>query len=630
MSDSDNNNILELYQCDYNRRIEESFAQVLTEKELIRFFFINEDRAFTDGRSIVVDPAVGNLYEDVDALLSAEEFLRIPPHFSNDPWNALRIITRGLNIHECLHILYTDFPLPFLKDKRSTTEARIKALSLINNIIEDAFIECAGCSVFDNIEIFLKFHKVAHLFAKTPSRGTTSQVFEEEIDSRQMQYTLPLLLEYINYMGVFLLYPMIEQAEPITQIADYVSKTKQLFLEGSICGEPTERYGFTQKIFDIIEPLIPLNSKEIDEQKLSFTLVDRSFHTGDNLSINTINNKGKSVVITRRLFSDLEGNPQPIVDYDTELEGINAEYHIEKEEAMQIVQYQPVTTNYFGDDFDCSNIHKNIQLVETKPKPNFNFKRAYQQIYDKYRININSFNNRFEQLLQSRIPTREERKLFGSGINSKRLCDVKNRYWYRTTEELGMPSIAVLVLIDGSGSMVGERRNGAMVSSIILHEVLKKQGITHAIVEHRAVYGENLVNHNILVDFQARDEQKYNLLNLKADDGTREGLSLYWAENYIQSNTSEENKLIIVISDGVPTHSDGNYSYVPPVSTKDTANAAIKIIKRGTEIIAIALDESSEYSCYDDLKEVYPEVIACSNLKQLTGQLLRIVSRKMG
>lgn len=178
--------------------------------------------------------------------------------------------------------------------------------------------------------------------------------------------------------------------------------------------------------------------------------------------------------------------------------------------------------------------------------------------------------------------------------------------------------------------MDGDRRESAMASSVILHEVLKKQGIAHSIVEHRAIYGEPEVRHNILVSFNSRDEEKYNILSLEAEEGTREGLSLYWAERYIAKNTSAEKRLIIVLSDGVPAHDAGyeTCEYYPPVSIKDTANAAVKIIKRGTDIIAVALADDDD-GCYGQLSEIYPSVVACTDLKRLTGQLLGVVTKNL-
>jgi hypothetical protein len=615
---------LRLFQCDFNRGIEENFAQVLTENENVRLFFINEGQAITDGRNIVVDPALGELFADVRALRRAEDFMRLKHLISEDPWYALRMITRGQNIHECLHILYSNFPPDAINDTRSVTKARQKALALISNIIEDAFVEAAGCGIYDNLELYLRFERLAILFSNTPIEGTAARAFERELADNPEP--LPLT-EYLNYMGIFLLYPMVKLEEPPGRIAGYVERTKQLFLDGSVCGDPDERFGFSRRVFDVIEPLVPESEADIDDSRLMKMLYGAKTHSGEPAAITNVTSKGRAANIPRRLFTDLDGSPLPDKDFSGQAMIIADGYADDKNAALKIILFQPVTVTWQGSQFDCHSIHNGIEIVETKPKPNLNLRKAYQNIYGKYRININSYNSRFTQLLKARVPAREERKLFGAGISSRSLADTKKRYWYRSGEDFGVPDIAVLLLIDGSGSMEGPRRESAMISSVILHEVLRKQGIPHAIVEHRAIYGEPRIKHNILIDFGGSDEEKFNILALGADEGTREGLSLFWAERYVTSKTTAERRLIIVLSDGVPAHSAGGDSrYVPPVSIKDTANAAAKIIKRGTDVIAVALDDTEGGGCYGQLSEIYPSVIACTELKRLTGQLLGIIT----
>lgn len=191
--------------------------------------------------------------------------------------------------------------------------------------------------------------------------------------------------------------------------------------------------------------------------------------------------------------------------------------------------------------------------------------------------------------------------------------------------------MSVMLLIDGSGSMRGDRRNSAMISSVILHEVLKSRGIEHAIVEHRGHFDEPEIDINILVDFNSKEEEKYNIMQLDANGDNRDGLALYWAEKYINNKTFCENKLIIILSDGQPAHEYDEY--YGAVACKDTANAAKKIISRGTNIIAVALDDEcgdvEEYSTYNNLKEIYPHLVQCKDLKRLTGQILNIVSRQL-
>jgi hypothetical protein len=104
-------------------------------------------------------------------------------------------------------------------------------------------------------------------------------------------------------------------------------------------------------------------------------------------------------------------------------------------------------------------------------------------------------------------------------------------------------------------------------------------------------------------------------------------LTIAWAERYINKHSFCEHKLIVVLSDGYPSHAYDNYH--PPASSKDAANIVRKIINRGTSVIAVSLDEEESYSTYEELKEIYPDLVACNDLNRLTGQLLAVISRQL-
>lgn len=55
------------------------------------------------------------------------------------------------------------------------------------------------------------------------------------------------------------------------------------------------------------------------------------------------------------------------------------------------------------------------------------------------------------------------------------------------------------------------------------------------------------------------------------------------------------------------------------------ALAAEKIMRQGTEIIVIALDDYGDDECYEDLRSIYPNVVACDDLNKLTGKPQRIL-----
>lgn len=67
--------LLKLFQSEANRRAEEEFARIFTENDNVRVAFINEDRAFTDGRNIVVDPAGDKLFSDKRSTTKSRQLL---------------------------------------------------------------------------------------------------------------------------------------------------------------------------------------------------------------------------------------------------------------------------------------------------------------------------------------------------------------------------------------------------------------------------------------------------------------------------------------------------------------------------------------------------------------------------
>ena len=640
--------ILDKFQTERNRLAEEAFARGFAESDDVRLFFINEDKAYTDGKNIVVDPAFHDIYKDTECLDQTEKVLQWPGLVSASPWNALKMVCRGLTLHECLHILYTNFPGNEFKDpdfferEGHSHKNELKTISNISNIIEDAYIEAVGASVYDNIEIYLMFNRVAPAFSKKDVESTAESKFkidkpleleefeppedneenlseeqkrllEEYVHFLEIKKKVQNLIDYLNYMAGFLLFPMFEHDEPAAEIAEYVDKTKQLFLDGSIQDNPDERYKYSKQIFEIIKPLIPEDDEaDLGESLLPGSVAGQGTHAGFKNSIGGRERKGRTQAVSTRLFAKLDGskkdNPNTgVPDLITAVKG----FEKDEKNADDITSYKGYKVEHSGNSVGASAVHKNIKIIENHPQINLNLRKAYQNIYNQYHLNINSYNSRFLQLLRAQVPVRENKYRFGAGIDSKMMGDMKKRIWFRNTRGNEIPDMSVLLLIDGSGSMAGERRNSAMVSSVILHEVLKKQGIQHAIVEHRAHYGEPEIDVNILVDFNAKEEEKLNIMQLDAENNTRDGLALYWAEKYINQKTFCDNKIIIVLSDGQPCHDyDG---YFGPVANKDTENAAKKILNRGTDIIAVALDNDCDdddiSSTYNDLKEIYPHLV---------------------
>lgn len=622
--------LLDKFQCEYNRSLEEDFAKTLSEKEFVRLFFINEGQPYTDGRNVIVDPSLFELFTDKKALKLIEEFLQWPSAVLADQWNVLKISTRAQTIHECLHLIYSDIPGQYCFEQKYDTRIKKHVIALISNIIEDAYIEAVGCEYFDNMDYYLRFGRVSCIFSSHEHTGTAQMVLqhvtpvvEKTVKSRRRK--IDKLLDYLNYMSGIVLYPMLKLKEPRKDIDLYVKKTKKLFLDGCLAESPSKRYEFSAKIYEIITPLIPKDRK-IEKLLLQFSesIIGNKTHYNDNSS-GLEHSKGQTQSVSTRLFTDKDGKLKQAPSNLDSLMSAVSHFSKEAKEVENILSYEGSSREIAATDYDCAPLHKIIKINESRPKPELNLKRAYQNVLEKYSSVIRANNSRFSKILQSFEVSREDKKVFGAGISSSRLGDPKGRYWYRMLPHEEPLDLAVLLLIDGSGSMSGERREAAVMSAVILHEVLKRQNISHSVVEHRAYFDDPKIDINILLDFNCRKEEQLNLLKVSAHGDNRDALALYWSEKYLNTKVENKYKLIISISDGSPCHSYDDY--YPPVSSKDTADSVKKIQKRGIHIIGISLDSPGECECYSQLKEIYPNLVACNDLSRLPMQVLGVVSK---
>ena len=688
----------------YSRDSEELFAKMLSENHELKLYYINEGRACTDGNKIVVDPAMWELFADREKLRKIGEYLNWPESILADPENALQIITRFQTIHECLHLIYTDFPLPVANDNLPSNQLEQDILATIANIIEDAYIEAAGCTAYDNMKFYLRFGRVSAVFVEDNAQAESIEEKEKRLASlNEFDTKMELLKEFMNYFISTILYPISPPDDPASALKPYIDKSTPLFKAGCINALPSERYKKAQEIFMVIRPLIPSDeeAKEAKKEKNSDEAADTSANesvfppllNGSNTHSPKKNpmpkpHKGKPQDVTKSLFGiisveekeqttsekssedpipksplellneelqrDTEENvgfdlfessdeecelntspkkamPKQIISLDVsedelkafmdELASLKADMEsAEKCEKKDYHIYIPAS------DYKGSTSHKGITIDEFHPAPDKSFKDKYETIYKKFKSRIDSYAGKFLELLKASRTIKEGGYQFGSGIISSKFGDAKKRYWYRNQLDIDTPNLAVLILIDGSGSMSGDKQEKAMESALILHEVLKRQDIPHSIIEHNAPGATTKINVNILLDFFAREDAKLNILRVDANYCNRDGLALLWAEKHL-SKIQAENKLLLVISAGQPYHPTRDeatdYRGLPAIN--DTAKIVKQITKRWINVIGIALEDEKS-GCFDSLKAIYPNLIKCDNLKELTKKLLNTIS----
>ena len=130
------------------------------------------------------------------------------------------------------------------------------------------------------------------------------------------------------------------------------------------------------------------------------------------------------MAVKRRLFSGLDGIPVDYADKENKdriIYILSRQFAADSENCTEIINYSGELVHISGADLSKSPLHKDVKINILRPKINLNLRKAYQNIYDRYHLNINSYSSRFLQILKLQVPVRKHRFIFGEGIDSKDL-----------------------------------------------------------------------------------------------------------------------------------------------------------------------------------------------------------------
>ncbi|QUH22014.1 hypothetical protein [Alkaliphilus sp. B6464] len=273
-----------------------------------------------------------------------------------------------------------------------------------------------------------------------------------------------------------------------------------------------------------------------------------------------------------------------------------------------------------------SSINKGMYVnVIKKFSDKYRKEELYKYYHEPNKGLIRSFSKSFQKLIKDQAPSWKNKLVIGSQLDTRRLADPKRRNWKRQNDMKEQADLNIMIVVDGSGSM--EMNVKQVIQAVIMiYEVAKELDIPICVVEERAYYHTSKIEHKVLVDYNnyKKENTKYNILHLNADEGTREGVSLKWCHAY-QKMQPNKDTLMIVIADGNPEHSCGRTVYSGTISASDTKKVADDIQKQGTNLVAIALGEY----CYPHLKQIYKHTILCDNLSKLPKQMIRILEKNL-
>ena len=200
-----------------NQISEEFFAKIFSKQKNTKLIYEPSNTAYTNGQEIHITPAFQNLYIESGLFRQADNMLgysrKYPKLTFNQP-NQIYFVSHALLVHECLHIIYTDFTININADKEVEPRHK-KLLSSIHNIIEDAYIEAAGSIQFKEIKYLL-------LLLRTLCGLKNNQRTEEE---KAQEIRQQPLIRYINYIIKKILFPVTKQEIPQDDIKEIIEKS---------------------------------------------------------------------------------------------------------------------------------------------------------------------------------------------------------------------------------------------------------------------------------------------------------------------------------------------------------------------------------------------------------------------
>lgn len=614
-----------------NRINEEVYARDLTGISNIHVEFVEGKNSYTDGKQIFINPGLYDVYKRKDVLSKVESKMGLDPVFSSDEKNALQLMSRLENMKCCLRVKYGQFPEPYKDEPLNLIE--VEVLKFIYEIVEDAYIDTASRAFHPTLAGYRNFARYISLFAG----DNTEQYLVNNF--KYIYLCDKELADYLVYMRKLILFPDLT-GEPDEDIVQYVEKTKQLFFSGSMCTKTEVRYTYVLGIFDIIKDLLPEIPESPSEgrstfKKIKFTREEEEKEVDGNLvKFKKLEQESDDVADGSRLH-DKDPDDFTDMDYlfmedDTEdpAESLKIPYGDDEsdfgdeddDELAQLVDYRILPESRI------TARHKGVRIIVRKSGASERDKLEYNAIRKRYSGLIMNYRNKIEELLS--VPTEqiEYKHLIGSDIDSKRLCDIKGRFWIKKNREIVRPELSILFMVDNSGSMEGIRIERVREAMVIINEVLRKKEIEYAVVGYMANFRSKEVMHNLAIDYKHVDKDKYNIMTLRSGEDNRDGASLMWADEYLRKNSTSDNRIIITITDGLPCHAVDDY--FPPASSRDTKNIVKNIEKNGTKVIAIAIEEGG-FPCYDLLEDLYSEVIECNHLERLPKQLFELISKQL-
>jgi hypothetical protein len=537
---------------------------------------------------------------------------------------------QGIVAHEFAHILYTDAKdwATFLDKAPHTYKKTSNLAKFVLNVLEDYRIENRFSNdnkYYKKLFFMTRYHIIKNLLSKWDETvpSTDKEVADAVVNSFLiMGFTKKPVFsksKKVNAM-ILALYPLVMKAENAADTKEIVTITDRVLT-------------LLEKL-DIVWDSSPLT----DEAKaLTGKLSSRIGSPGNSsggqagpggtgkATATNVDDSDEVQDITKNIdnvepleASDLEEELEQELENqleEMEQQGINESLisgflYGEKDESKKEAEFKEIKDIASLADV-VPAIHKNCKL-----RVNERMQRFHPEDYDELRQNlklpISKLVNKISELKQSKIDDYEY-FLRGGSLDTNaltRFVSFNNFDIFKqeNVEEENM-AMDVMVLVDCSGSNASSVLNKVteqslpryqvnQMMSIYLHEALKNLGFKHSIWGFDSSGVETIspmVNFTNCFDA----DSGLNLLDIGARSANRDGYHIRLAGNHLNDHSTNNKKLLIVISDGQP--SSNGYGGAPAM--KDIVETQEDLKKLGIVTAGIFTGHEEENKYFSDMYE---------------------------
>lgn len=185
----------------------------------------------------------------------------------------------------------------------------------------------------------------------------------------------------------------------------------------------------------------------------------------------------------------------------------------------------------------------------------------------------------------------------------------------------------VVVMTDESGSMQAHadgmsRFQAATGANLLLHGVLRRMNIPHQQFGFSAFYGRNAVLHRPYVMFENCNQPKVPIC-CGCFDNARDGLSIRLGAQMLLQRP-ERQKLLIVVTDGIPEHAAQDHYYTDEVSLFDTANAVQEAERLGVKVVGVSIGDGDNH-----MPNIYSNRVCVRRLSELPQKLVQVLQQTL-